>query len=577
VNTTVDQQIKTISLGSRSRILYTGDVKSYDVKKQYSSIIIRSDIKWSSFSPLAYFTVYTGGEIVDNDLYHVHSKHWMIRGDTFMYGINLRILKRKIKIDIKHVLRHSHAKYSTTSSVIKELIDVVGADMMKDPINHFVGMLNKTHRDEFETSLVSNKKEAKYLQYSEPNLYSLRKYKEHMPYYVCTYMKRSKLYLNYRFIYMRVIDEARTQMILKACEIGNSVVGCKTDALIVKAEKKVKAGKKAEVGLGEFYLEKGKFEYRYNPPITSKYNIRGKEPPKGTCDLVTGICAGTGKSYHLRNKVIPFIKDEDLYVSSYTNKARNIVNKKPEQKVKYTPRVGHTIAKLFGMPSRFDDIDYETFRGSTIVVDEVYCTPIEYIYIFWILHHYYEVHFIFAGDEHQKIMDMTKGSSTYGELVRIIDSLVLNRRHLTTNRRYDSEEYFELVKQLGRFNFKKYFKTKPFRVGKNIRHICVTNKKRREILEAYKDFKDLPDAPYSALSNTPKYARNELYTLEEIKKNNWKRSDFRLAYAMTDYIAQGDTFKDVEIVIHELEKMNTRGKYVAMSRVTDFKWLSLCL
>jgi hypothetical protein len=512
---------------------HNGDWTKLDICKQFSSILINKK-SWASFGPECTIKKFTGIKS-GHDWYFGRIFHPHFTNTTMFSGETLKMaVDKNIKVDIKYELKHSFSKHSDIGHIISSIYRLVGPEA-KDAVNYFIGMLNKKSVKYTKQSIVG-KSDAERLVVSDKDIV-INKYRD---LYVASKEKNRRIRINYNMIYLQILDYAKRMTFENVLKYN--AFGSMADCVYVPG-KVTKLKDKKDCELGELGIE----SYQdvpcsiYNTEHTFESDMIVTSLKKGNCHNVIGN-AGTGKSYYC-------LKNYDGYIrTSYTNAA--CVRIKGDK----------TITRMFGIDN---SKDLEKWRGSKIFVDEVYCVPIYFMYIFYILHTYYNVHFVFAGDPNQLLMDMDKGTSTYNTLKEIVRILCSKTVILKKQWRF-TDKLKDIIKPVGTDMTKlKKIRESDIELDLNNRHIVWYNKKRREINRLYRKLSKHPDAPYIATKTTKNYAKNEFFKYKDIK--NKKMSNFELAFAFTVYKTQGLTIKK-RIYIHEADVYCDRAKYVAVSR-----------
>ena len=310
--------------------------------------------------------------------------------------------------------------------------------------------------------------------------------------------------------------------------------------------------------------------------------------------------AGCGKSTLISKLQADLIQRGIEFITlAPTNKAARIVD-------------GMTMHKFIKLYSSKKAIKEMKFKA--LICDEMSMTP-EVFYKFFITLKRIkpDIQFIVAGDYNQllPVCDRIENCD-YENSAALFELVNGNRLTLTTCRRSDATVYNMCLSE----NINQVTKD-DFTHDKNTTNICFTNKMRKQInhekmmvayeantkgskqkvLEhkAYKysdnsqDIFLLKGMPVIARTTTEDFSNNDQFTVKKVYEDliiltdghatmEIERADFtrqfNLAYCITTHSSQGATF-DYPYTIYELNMMDARLKYVALSRSTKQQYINI--
>lgn len=551
------------------------DNMSLDIRRAYTHALRNLDY-FISIGPNEYFTDYKGEEI--NPSYIYFAETW---DKKFLFGHNLymgsRLIEAKkfsIEFEIKSYVKTTYRKSGKAfKSELEKILDVVDWEDQKDLINHFVGCLNKTHECKNRCNIVN---ESKYLPWLDERKCIYMNYND--KFNKISYHDYEEYALNYVPIRFQIVDFISTIIGIKLMNMekeGFEITGRTVDSIQFKkgtSKKELKYRPKSESNtIGEYVLEGNKkleFKNSSEPIIDEKfYRINRVNENK----LYNGR-AGTGKTTKM-------IKD---FIEKY--------GKRTEMKIAVTAlswvKVMDVMKRLEAYPEVknlnitpicLERLFSENKKYDFLLIDEMYCIPINYLYIIYKL----DCIKYAAGDNNQCIFDMF---SDEGEIIKeyteVTKSLFGEIELLTTIHRYDIKLQ-ELLEDPGR---PKYELLNRISLEDSIKpgfiHITVSRKKRDAIHAMYreKNMHLLEDAPYMG---TKKVRQLDIYNgtvkkYKEIKEDKMRLRMFNLSYAITNTKAIGMEYDD-NIVIHEVDLMNklagngpNRILYTAITRTKDY-------
>jgi hypothetical protein len=217
-----------------------------------------------------------------------------------------------------------------------------------------------------------------------------------------------------------------------------------------------------------------------------------------------------------------------------------------------------------------------------IIVDEIFALPVTFLYIL------YQLPAIKygAGDHNQMVFDLfSDEGDLFDQYQEVISAMFPTRIMLTEIHRFD-QKMQEVLKDPGcpSYNLVQRVTLKDS-IDPSFIHITLSNRKRHEILKAYRErgFDTLPDAPYMARKRDDRLGifNGTVCKYKDIAARDLDK--FELAYAITNTKAQGSEY-DTKVVIHEWDGMlfhdgtgPKRILYTALGRAKSYDRMFLAV
>lgn len=392
--------------------------------------------------------------------------------------------------------------------------------------------------------------------------------------YKVVFKKREPKVRNYRPLWQQVINFSYIQMdkmINALIDDSCKLYAIKTDCLVVSGiqreftEKPVKANLET---IGGFYREKSDSKlyvaranysdryYYYLPPRkveTIKENIEEeiKKLISRNCGFQLVGVAGTGKTYIIKNVVLPLLANKKHRILTLTHMAGSNYDS-------YC-----VLSSYFAPRAKPPNYDY-------LIIDEFSMIPSYYMEQLHKLHQQ-GTKIILVGDTNQ-CLPIEINAKNYNNSMCINEMTDFYRVELSKIQRYDEKLFLESQNLL---NNGVCSLQEAKEITSDYLHLAFTNKKRLEINKLLK--KDQKIIPQICLTNSNKMSNGQLVLYDTENKiyldYNTKQKleyqpineEFDLAFCITIHKAQGQTFNR-KICLHECGKYDLNLFYTAITR-----------
>ena len=556
-----------------------------------------------------------GHYYIETDDYGLFHKNGIYSRPIVEYGLEIGIITlENIKQQFKPSSVIDNKYFQNFINYLIEIFKPSGQE--KIAVNAWIGILGRRNssyiqqeytskNDVSKTAEIYGKFNNPYINELDGNILSI------------TNLRRSKKLETNFYIHSQIVDIEAVELyklLTKIKEIGAVPICVKTDCVIFNSDK--------PLDISNEYWAPGVLKYKYeeDPSLLKNemkifnedsltfensnyqnYNedVKIDEIIEKGC-LILGP-AGVGKSYKIKQICNKLDELEKKYIKlAPTNKAARIIG--GETLDKYCAKILKSNKSI----NKFKNLDY-------IFVDEVSMVrELFYQVLIMVKHSNPKIKFIISGDFYQ--LDVVKDRITNRSyensrvLFELVDGMKLN---LTECKRASAELFniCEAVKHGKEIDISQFDKKKSFI------NICYTNEMRKKInnermadhlknrgqtLKIEKLRYDKNSQDFTLMKGMPLIARrnkkelnifnNERFICEFIRKDkiiikndNGDKIDinineinklFYLGFCFTTHRAQGETI-DTNYTIYEWDKMDTKLRYVALSRATNKKYINI--
>ncbi|NHZ84293.1 MAG: AAA family ATPase [Planctomycetia bacterium] len=569
--------------------LQEGDL-SIDLGKAYSSILLNTTIKWPVFGPQDYIQDYKGERIEPSILYFVEPvqdiANYLFSGNNFYIGKLVSLGLRYKLIEKVHIHRFIKPSLIETNTYLAKLFKnkKLSKSESKSTLNTLSGTFNMKNRTKRITTVICGVNNLKaFIEKHGVGNVEIQKYKGSPNIYICSKIQKIEVHYFDIPLYYHILDLCMIKVFKEIVKIRKryknaSILGIKTDAIKLRIYDKSdlkrfvlsypKKNNKSK--MGGWYREDiilggiktlGVCNYGNNIPeiTTDTWNDVMKKNA-----IILGR-AGTGKTYTLLNRFKKMDNWKYAPTVAYTNSAAVNVG-------------GVTLNRYFSNIRKnntaSDDIMSESYqKKNKLIIDEIFCTSIEQLEEIYLLA-LSGVRMISAGDSKQLMMTFIYKASDKSAIEKYTISLIelIFPKCILLKKMYRYDKALEKITDPDNPNIMAVNTIDISKcITKDHRHICYYNKSVDHINGLYPDFD--PDTPYIAIINNKKlnFVKNELFTYKQIKLRKLSLSQFKKAYAITVYRAQGKTIHQT-VVLWDIDrlKQGNREMYTAMTRATSF-------
>lgn len=599
---------------------------SIDANRCRKNILLNSKYAFCQYSVLDNIEPYDG--ILKDGIYYIESKNCCpLRGNGFYCREMVEWCLQQTYILPSNILYQYLPSTAITPSSFEPFVTFLESQFEEERLkklasNSLVGLFGRREGEMFKSQLCANQEEvaSSYWELNRPYVVNIA---EELKCVVGKYsINRLDSYfpLHLQVLDIEAIELDKMRLIVK--KSGGICCGLKTDCVSYLSTeavdiadyfwdenqtiKKYKAEPFSVVFRKENLTNKNTFELQSkvynNIQEKDNFNELANDIIKSGKSVLNNSPAGSGKSF-LTNLIIGKLKDTEIIRLAPTNIAALLIG-------------GVTLDKFCNSLSKrsFKYIKY-------VFVDEISMMRERfYEYLLSIKLANPHLIFIISGDFFQlpPVNDKINKQGDNTDIYRFSDCLFQltdgNILELTKCRRSD-DKLFNLCEDLKN---KREIVIKPFiKTGFNYKNLCFTNKKRIELnakccskyLKEYPNkqrFKveaisyDKNSQVFVLVEGMPLISRvnnkafdilnNETFVCVKIKKNvivvaNEKKQNieieksrfsrlFYVNFCSTVHKSQGQTY-DKPYTIYEWEKMNYTLQYVAMSRATDLKFITI--